>query len=74
MAFSGSYVGTVIALPISGLLAEHVGWEMIFYVFGAIGIVWCIAWAWVVKVRKVWRKKSNLHQGGHKESNIREAK
>ena len=50
MAFSGSYVGTVIALPISGLLAEHVGWEMIFYVFGAIGIVWCIAWAWVVKV------------------------
>ena len=49
VAFSGSYVGTVIALPISGLLAQHVGWEMIFYVFGVIGVVWCIAWAWVVK-------------------------
>merc|ERR1711899_235023 len=25
------------------------GWEMIFYAFGAIGIVWCATWAWVVK-------------------------
>ena len=37
-AFSGSYVGTVLALPLSGVLAQHVGWEWIFYVFGAIGI------------------------------------
>lgn len=49
VAFSGSYVGTVIALPISGLLAENVGWEWIFYVFGTIGLIWCAAWAWVVK-------------------------
>eukprot|EP00096_Caligus_rogercresseyi_P002339 TRINITY_DN14442_c0_g1_i1.p1 TRINITY_DN14442_c0_g1~~TRINITY_DN14442_c0_g1_i1.p1 ORF type:complete len:247 (+),score=35.20 TRINITY_DN14442_c0_g1_i1:91-831(+) len=30
VAFSGSYVGTVIALPLSGLLAQHVNWESIF--------------------------------------------
>ena len=26
VAFSGSYVGTVIALPLSGVLAEHLNW------------------------------------------------
>ncbi|XP_040572757.1 sialin isoform X1 [Lepeophtheirus salmonis] len=49
VAFSGSYVGTVIALPLSGLLAQHVNWESIFYVFGCIGLIWCALWAWVVK-------------------------
>ena len=49
VAFSGSYVGTVIALPLSGVLAEHMGWETIFYVFGVVGVIWCVAWAWVVK-------------------------
>ncbi len=34
VAFSGSYVGTVIALPMSGLLAENINWEAIFYFFG----------------------------------------
>jgi ACS family sodium-dependent inorganic phosphate cotransporter len=41
-------VGTVIALPISGLLAENFGWEWIFYVFGCIGLLWCAAWWWIV--------------------------
>ena len=49
VAFSGSYVGTVIALPLSGMLAEHVGWEWIFYSFGAFGLLWCFAWWWVVR-------------------------
>jgi len=49
VAFSGSYVGTVIALPISGMLAEHFGWEAIFYGFGIIGLWWCTAWWWVVQ-------------------------
>ena len=29
VAFSGSYVGTVIALPLSGVLAEHINWVSI---------------------------------------------
>eukprot|EP00095_Tigriopus_kingsejongensis_P003697 maker-scaffold1581_size34907-snap-gene-0.7 protein:Tk03697 transcript:maker-scaffold1581_size34907-snap-gene-0.7-mRNA-1 annotation:"vesicular glutamate transporter -like" len=49
VAFSGSYVGTVFALPLSGLLAEYLNWESIFYVFGLIGLAWCLAWYLVVK-------------------------
>ena len=28
------YMGTVIAMPLAGILAQHVSWEAIFYVFG----------------------------------------
>ena len=27
-------MGTVIAMPLAGILAEYVNWEAIFYVFG----------------------------------------
>ena len=39
----------MIALPLSGLLAEYVGWEWIFYVFGLVGLLWCLAWWWIVR-------------------------
>ena len=36
-------------MPVSGLLAGSLGWESIFYIFGAIGIVWFIAWTAIVR-------------------------
>ncbi|GLH15797.1 Vesicular glutamate transporter 3, partial [Gryllus bimaculatus] len=36
IAFSGSYVGTVVAMPVCGLLANTVGWPSIFYVFDTL--------------------------------------
>lgn len=37
LAFSGSYVGTVVAMPACAYLAEGLGWPSIFYVFGKPG-------------------------------------
>lgn len=34
LAFSGSFVGTVVAMPACAYLAEGLGWPSIFYVFG----------------------------------------
>lgn len=37
-------------MPLSGILAEHGfagGWPSIFYVFGAIGVVWSLAFLWL---------------------------
>ena len=40
----GAEAGTVICLSISGVLAAHLGWESIFYVWGGVGLIWCILW------------------------------
>ena len=32
----GMYMGTVIAMPLAGILAQYVNWEAIFYVFGIV--------------------------------------
>lgn len=41
--FLGAQFGTVISMPLSGLLSEcRFGWPSIFYVFGIVGTVWCV--------------------------------
>lgn len=44
--YSGAYVGTVIAFPISGVVSSNpkLGWPVIFYLFGALGVIWFIFW------------------------------
>ncbi|XP_054262496.1 vesicular glutamate transporter 1-like [Macrosteles quadrilineatus] len=49
IAFSGSFVGTVVALPVSGIIANTLGWPWIFYITGFFGLVWCAVWWTVVK-------------------------
>lgn len=45
----GAQFGTVISMPLSGLLSVSAGgWPSIFYVFGALGTVWCVAFLWLV--------------------------
>lgn len=46
---SGSNIGTVISFIISGILADVAGWPSIFYVFGALGLLWYPAWVILVK-------------------------
>jgi MFS transporter, ACS family, solute carrier family 17 (sodium-dependent inorganic phosphate cotransporter), other len=41
---SSLYLGTVFSLPVTGWLVRDFGWPMPFYAFGAIGLVWALAW------------------------------
>lgn len=45
--YAGAQFGTIISMPVSGLLAEH-SWPLIFYVFGVVGAVWSLAFLWTV--------------------------
>ncbi|XP_071443018.1 sialin-like [Hetaerina americana] len=53
--YAGALFGTVISMPISGILCDldlpvylwllgPGGWVLAFYIFGALGVIWYIAW------------------------------
>lgn len=42
--YAGAQIGTVIAMPISGLLCQYINWDAVFYFFGALGVVWSVLW------------------------------
>uniref|UniRef100_A0A7G3AT52 Sialin n=1 Tax=Lutzomyia longipalpis TaxID=7200 RepID=A0A7G3AT52_LUTLO len=46
---AGCYTGTVVALPLSGLLASTLGWKSIFYFYGCFGAAWAILWLILVR-------------------------
>ncbi|ALC48205.1 CG6978 [Drosophila busckii] len=49
--YAGAQFGTIVSMPLSGLLAAHGfagGWPSIFYVFGAASTLWCIFFLWLV--------------------------
>ena len=47
-SYAGSAFGTVISMPLCSYLCESVGWDSVFYVFGALGILWFVVWALLV--------------------------
>lgn len=52
LVFQGSPMGTLLALPIAGALCNSNflgGWPSVYYIFGAIPILWSIPWFVFVK-------------------------
>jgi MFS family permease len=41
---SGIPLGTVFALIVTPYIVERLGWEWVFYLFGALGLFWLVAW------------------------------
>lgn len=48
-AFAGVFMGTILAMLLSGVLAKHWNWESVFYVFGAFGCAWYGGWLILVR-------------------------
>lgn len=46
---AGVYFGTVTAMSGAGVLSDFYGWESVFYVSGAIGIIFFVVWILAVK-------------------------
>ena len=49
IAFSGAQLGTILALPISGILCQSVSWDSVFYISGALGLIWFVIWMLYIK-------------------------
>lgn len=43
-----SALGAALTMPVCGFLIAHYGWESVFYVTGGIGLVWSVAWFFLV--------------------------
>lgn len=46
LVFAGAQLGTVVANSLSGVILHYstMGWPAVFYVFGAIGVLWFLIW------------------------------
>ncbi|XP_074656227.1 sialin-like isoform X5 [Tubulanus polymorphus] len=47
ITYSGAHMGTVVSMPLSGLLCQYGfdgGWPSVFYIFGSVSCVWCLVW------------------------------
>eukprot|EP01114_Cavostelium_apophysatum_P018784 TRINITY_DN588_c1_g1_i1.p1 TRINITY_DN588_c1_g1~~TRINITY_DN588_c1_g1_i1.p1 ORF type:complete len:413 (+),score=50.71 TRINITY_DN588_c1_g1_i1:124-1362(+) len=42
--WGGSFVGTMASLVFSGPIINHLGWEYVFWLFGALGGLWLLLW------------------------------
>ena len=45
---SGIPIGTVFALLVTPVIVAELGWEWAFYLFGLVGVVWYVAWRYLV--------------------------
>merc|ERR1739844_12986 len=50
--YTGSTLGTIVSLPLTGIICDYLGWEAAFYIFGSCGIIWFIFWAFLVYERQ----------------------
>ncbi len=44
LTYSGAFLGSALAQPLSGYLCRHYGWRSVFYVFGLTTIGWFGLW------------------------------
>ncbi|KAJ3688788.1 hypothetical protein LUZ61_017952 [Rhynchospora tenuis] len=42
IVFGGLSVGSVLGLLLAPTIIQNFGWESVFYVFGLVGIIWCL--------------------------------
>ncbi|KAK3911778.1 Vesicular glutamate transporter 2, partial [Frankliniella fusca] len=47
-AYLGGSVGASVTYPVCGLIIDSLGWEAVFYISGALGVLWWLAWTVLV--------------------------
>ena len=37
----------MVSQPLSGVIADDLGWEWVFYIFGILGVIWFVFWVFI---------------------------
>ena len=48
----GGPLGVAISAPILVNMINHYGWRSAFIATGIIGVIWVVAWLWIIKEKK----------------------
>jgi MFS family permease len=68
---TGAQLGTIIAMPVCGVLASSsIGWPSIFYIFGAVGMLWVVLWFFVGADRPGTHKFISKAEQAYIETNL----
>ncbi|ONM57034.1 putative anion transporter 6 chloroplastic [Zea mays] len=62
VVFGGLSFGSVLGLLFAPPIIQNFGWESVFYIFGLLGIVWCLGFESLI-VQRFGDKKSLLNLG-----------
>ncbi|XP_072912800.1 sialin isoform X3 [Hemitrygon akajei] len=63
LSYAGAQFGTVVSLPLSGIICYYMDWSYVFYIFGALGVFWCLLWFWLASdTPETHRTISNAEQ------------
>ncbi|XP_049591389.1 sialin [Syngnathus scovelli] len=46
-SYIGIQIGTVVSLPLSGEICFYLDWTYVFYIFGAVGLLWFVLWTFL---------------------------
>ncbi|CAL1542430.1 unnamed protein product [Lymnaea stagnalis] len=71
--YAGAQLGTVISLPISGILCDSDiagGWPSAFYFFGVLGCLWFVAWMLLVHNTPAEHPRISITEREYIESSI----
>ncbi|KAL8172660.1 UNVERIFIED_CONTAM: hypothetical protein K2H54_005622 [Gekko kuhli] len=48
ISYAGAQLGTVVSLPLSGVISFYMDWIYVFYIFGSLGVLWFLFWICMV--------------------------
>jgi len=51
--FAGNKIGLTLGIPFASLVLVHWGWPYVFYVTGALGLVWILWWLAIYRAPKI---------------------
>lgn len=61
LIYSGSQMGTLLALLLAPAIINTLGWRAVFYLFGSLGLVWVVAWdRLVAEIPPLFRPQCNV--------------